>query len=325
MDYLDIYYNPEWVRLYAGKDNGDPGYYKLENEYGVIIYPYVKRVVPYTINGTKYYDIITPYGFNGPCIMNVKNNNTKELLLSSFEEDFTNYCIENNIVTEYVRFSPWLQNHLDFQNYYLLRDNKKTIAINLSVENILKDEISSKRRNLIRKAIKSNVNIQFDFTGETVDDFYNLYQNTIKKNGISKYYQFDISFLKQNFKMLSGNIFIVNAIYEDEIISSSIFLHEGNNLHYHFSANDYEKTSLNGNSLILLSAAEWGKENNKEYLHLGGASRSEDLMKFKLSFSKSNGFPFYVGSRIRQEPIYNKLVQISGKVNSNYFPEYREG
>ncbi|MDN4605929.1 GNAT family N-acetyltransferase [Sporosarcina highlanderae] len=324
MNYPDIYYHPKWVELYAGLDCGKPGYYKLENDYGTIIYPYVKRVVPYTIEETKYYDIITPYGFNGPCIMDCSNH-TKDLLIKSFEEDFSKYCIENNIVTEYVRFSPWLENHIDFQKYYLLSENKKTIAVNLLVDNILTDEISSKRRNLIRKAIKSNVSIQFDYTGETIENFYCLYQNTIQKNSISEYYQFDIFLLKRNFEKLSGNIFIVNAIYEDEIISSSIFLHNGKNLHYHFSANNYEKTNLNGNSLILYTVAEWGKENNKEFLHLGGASRSTDLMKFKLSFTKSNGFPFYVGKRIRQKDVYKKLVQISGSFNSDYFPEYRGG
>jgi len=323
MHYKDIYYNPSWVRLYADKDNGIPGYYKLNNKYGSIIYPYVKRETPHQVNGKSYFDIITPYGFNGPLIVDYSGE--KEPLIESFEEDFNQYCVDNNIVTEYIRFSPWLKNHIDFNNYYNIRENKRTVAIDLLVDNILMDEISSKRRNLIRKAIKSNVEIKFDFIGETIEEFYKLYQNTIQKNNISQYYQFDVAFLNRHFEMLQGNIFIINAIYENEIISSSIFLHEGEHLHYHFSANNYEKTSLNGNSLILFSAAEWGGENNKHYLHLGGASTSEDLLKFKLSFTNSDGIPFYVGSRIRQEEIYNKLAQLSNNINSNYFPKYRGG
>ena len=284
----DIYYKKEWKELYCEKDNGIPEEYKLENKYGTIIYPYIKRL----IEGEKeLYDIITPYGFNGPIIL---NSNDKQKLVEEYERDFNKYCKEKGIIAEYIRFSPWFKNYLDFKDYYNLRLNKKTIAMNLQVKDILMEEISGKRRNQIRSAIKKGVKIEFDFDGKTVDDFCRLYQKTIDKNNIGEYYWLSKEFLKKHFELLKGNVFFANAVYEGKIISSSMILHYNKQIHYHYSANDYKFVNLNGNSLLLFEVAKWGKEHGKENFHLGGASTSEDLMKFKLSFTKSDGFDYYI-------------------------------
>lgn len=316
----DIYYKKEWRELYAPKDNGIPEEYKLESKFGTIVYPYIKRKITDTENNKEYYDTVTPYGFNGPIIIKYSD---KEKLLKDFEYDFEKYCKENNIIAEYIRFSPWFKNYLDFQIFYKLRLNKKTIAMDLTVDDILMDEISGKRRNQIRSAIKKGVKVQFDFEGKTIENFYDLYQNTIKKNHIGEYYWLSKEFLKEHFEKLYGNVFLINAVYENNVISSSMFLHCDKQMHYHFSANDYNYNSLNGNSLILYEAAKWGKENGKENLHLGGMASEDSLIKFKLSFTKSDGLDYYVGTKIRNKEIYDRLVEQYNKENSNYFPKYR--
>ena len=257
----DIYYLPKWRELYAVKENGEAEEYRFENENGIILYPYIKRKVNMIINNQYYYDIVTPYGFNGPIILGECKN--REELVKAFSEDFQRYCEKNNIIAEYIRFSPWFKNYLDFKNDYNLRLNKRTIAIDLSVDDILMQEINGKRRNCIRSSIKKGVNVLFDFEGKTIEDFYRLYQNTIKKNEISEYYWLSKGFLREHFEKLQGNIFIANAIFEEKVISSSIFVYQNKQLHYLYSANDYEYTYLNGNSLLLYEVAKWGKENRK--------------------------------------------------------------
>lgn len=319
----DIYYLENWIKLYTEKENGIPEKLEYEFEDGKVIYPFIKRKICTQINNQDYYDTITVYGFNGPLI--VGNPENRKQIVENFNRKFQEYCEKNNIVAEYVRFSPWFKNYLDFNEIYNLRLNKKTFYMDLTVPDVFMNEISSKRRNCIRSAIKKGVIIQFDFNGNTVEEFYRLYQNTILKNNISEYYQLSVEFLKKHFEYLKGNIFISNAIFQNKIISSSIFVYQDKQLHYLYSANDYEYTYLNGNSLILSEVANWGKENGKEKFHLGGATSSEDLRKFKLSFTKNQGLDYYVGSKIRQEKIYNELVKITNNENNTYFPQYRNG
>lgn len=319
----DIYYLENWSKLYSEKECGTPERFEIEIETGKIIYPFIKRKIDIKINNKTYYDIVTVYGFNGPIIIgNVEN---RKQAVEIFNQKFQEYCKKNNIIAEYIRFSPWFKNYLDFGKIYNLKLNKQTIFIDLTVNDVFMDEISSKRRNCIRSAIKKGVTIEFDFEGNTVEDFHRLYQNTISKNNISEYYQLSIEFLKKHFEYLKGNVFIANAIFENKIISSSIFVYQDKQLHYLYSANDYEYTYLNGNSLILSEVANWGKTNGKEKFHLGGASVSEDLRKFKLSFTKNEGLDYYVGSKIRQEEIYDELVKLTNNENNTYFPKYRNG
>lgn len=319
----DIYYLENWSKLYKEKENGIPDKFEFEFENGKVIYPFIKRKIDTKINNEIYYDIVTVYGFNGPLILGECEN--KKEIAKEFNTKFQQYCEENSIVAEYIRFSPWFKNYLDFSEIYDLRLNKQTIYMDLTVNDVFMDEISSKRRNCIRSAIKKGVTVEFDFEGKTVEDFHKLYQNTISKNNISEYYQLSIEFLRKHFEYLRGNIFIANAIFENKIISSSIFVYQDKQLHYLYSANDYEYTYLNGNSLILSEVANWGKENGKEKFHLGGATVSEDLRKFKLSFTKNDGLDYYVGSKIRQENIYNELVKITNNQDNTYFPKYRNG
>lgn len=321
MDYPDIYYLPEWLSLYAQRDGEDYGYYVLHCEHGTVIYPYVKRKAPYLVNGKQYYDIITPYGFNGPYIVECSS---KSKLLQAFNSDFSVYCEQHDIIAEYVRFSPWLKNHEDFGQLYNIRGNNKTIAIDLTVADILMDEIKSKRRNLIRAAQKKGVSIYFDFSGEKIAEFQSLYLNTIKKNDIGPYYQFPNSFIQEHFSAIIDKVFIANAEIDGRVISSGIFIHHGGNLHYHLSANDYSVVMYQGNSLLLYEAALWGKENGFKYLHLGGVGvANKSLMDFKMSFTHNEGFPFYVGTKIRNEGIYNALAEIHSNSDANYFPVYR--
>jgi len=321
MNYPDIYYLPEWLALYARRDGEDYGYYTLQTIHGTVIYPYVKRKAPFLVEGKQYYDIITPYGFNGPYIPDCSD---KDKLLQAFDADFSVHCEQNHIIAEYVRFSPWLRNHEDFCRLYSVRDNNRTAAINLTVSDILMDEIKSKRRNEIRKAQKEGVSISFDFSGKSAEEFCGLYQNTVKKNGIGSYYRFPFSFIQEHFSAIKNKVFIVNAEIDGRVISSSVFIYHGDNLHYHLSANDYSAMEHQGNSLLLYEVALWGKENGFKYLHLGGVGvANKSLMDFKMSFTHEEGFPLYVGTKVRNDDAYNALAKTQSDIKTNYFPAYR--
>ena len=318
----DIFYTKEYLNLFYRADGESYDIYRLNHKDGTIIYPYVKRITP-VLDDEKYYDIITPAGFNGPYVLN-KNTDDISNLIDAFNDDFDRYCKEKNIIAEYIRFCPWENNAEMFSKYYELIDNHSTIAIDLTVNDILMDEIDAKRRNQIRSAIKRGVKIEFDFEGKTVERFYELYQGTILKNNIGSYYNFSLDFLKDHFKYLKGNVMIANAVVDNEIISSSFIFIYGNNMHYHLSANDYAKNQYNGNSLLLYEVAKFGKRLGCKYFHLGGVGVAEkSLMDFKTSFTKKCIFPFYVSRKVRNKDIYDKLVEKYGKKDSTYFPKYR--
>lgn len=319
----DVYYLPQWRELYARRDGESGDCFTFRHPDGTVLYPYVLRRTPDVGDGKDWYDIVTPYGFNGPCVIDRKTENLTALR-EAFDEAFDAYCRERRIVAEYVRFSPWLGNAETFGPLYTLRNNGKTVAIDLTVEDILRDECSSKRRNLIRMARKRGVVVEFDRTEEAVEDFYTLYQQTVEKNGIGPYYQFPLEFLKEHIAALGSHGCLARAKVNGRTVSCSFLLRCGEHMHYHLSANDYAMTAYQGNSLLLYEAALRGKAFGCKYLHLGGVGVAEpSLMHFKLSFTKSGGMPFQVGTRVRDREVFDRLTAQYGKPGSGYFPPYR--
>lgn len=319
----DIFYMDKYVELFLEQDGEAYDFYRFEHQDGTVIYPYVLRKSPELDDGKNYYDIITPRGFNGPLVIDKKSDDLSKLV-DDFNEDFERYCKEKGIITEYIRFCPWEYNAELFSKYYPLRDNNATVAIDLTVNDILMDEINSKRRNQIRSAIKKGVKVEYDFEGKTVGTFYKLYQNTKEKNNIGSYYDFSLEFLKKHFEYLKGNCWLANAVVNDEIISSTFVLMCGDNIHYHLSANDYTKNEYNGNSLLLYEIAKLGKAYGCTKFHLGGVGvAAKSLMDFKTSFTKNGVYPFYVSAKVRNQKVYDGLVKKYKKEGSNYFPAYR--
>lgn len=316
----DIYFLPKWCKLHEAKDNGQAGGFSFENQNGAVYYPFVKRSIDITIDGKAYFDLITPYGFNGPIILQC-HENKREQLVNDWFDSFLAYCKNNNIIAEYVRFNPWCQNHADFKNFYELIYNKYTFAVNLE-NDFFAEEFTTKCRNQIRKSIKNGVKIEFDFTGETLGEFYCIYQKTIERRKIKEYYQHSFDFLKNTFETLKNNIFIINAKFNNQYISAGIFCHYGDYLHYRYSANDSDFFYLSANSNIIYEACKWGENQGKKQLHLGGGTNEDDsLFRFKKNFT-SNTYDFYIGKSIRDPGIYKKFIAIKGE-NPDYFPSYR--
>lgn len=315
----DVYYLKKWGIANEKKDDGIWEYFLYKSDLGEVYYPFIKRKIDEKIDCNEYYDIITPYGFNGPIII---SNNCKKLenLVNDYNVKFNEYCKKNNIVSEYVRFSPWLKNHIFFKDIYDIKYNNTTLFIDLT-KDFFYEEFSSKCRNVIRKSIKNNVEVDFDFEGNTIEEFSLLYNKMAKKNNVNDFYKFDLEFLRELFNMMYGNIVIVNAKYNGKCISSAMFLYCEEFIHYHLSGNDYEYTNLGANSLILSKVAEWAKKRNIKQFHLGGASR-ESLFKFKKQFTKNGVLDYFVGSKIRNEKVYNELVKKHSN-NTGFFPKYR--
>jgi len=321
----DIYFLPEWGELYQERDQGEVGIFDFENDFGHVYYQFIKRRVPNELSTHPYFDTVTPYGFCGPLIIDYALDK-RDLLVSAWDEAFQKYCLRENIVAEYIRFNPWLMNHSDFKNIYTLKYNNYTIYTDLTVADIFMEEFNSKTRNQIRKAIRSGVQCQFDFNGSSIKEFNRLIQLTIKKNNVDEYHLFKPDFLLKTFQVLKGKQFIINAFFEGKCISSAIFLHHGENVHYYLAANDPQYYPLNANSLILHEACSWGKNNHKKKLHLGGAY-SEKLFAFKKQFTKNGICDYYIGEKARNEKVYQELVDIKKKKgtisNMEYYPLYR--
>lgn len=316
-----IYMDKRWGLLQQEKEKGEAITYVFEKDDMRIVYPFIKRKAG-IVGGIQYFDIVTPRGQCGPWIEKCNISN-KLNLVNLFNEEFSKYCTQENIVAEYIRFSPWIDEINDFSNIYDTQFYGLIFCNDLTCD-FFKDEYSSKKRNEIRKAKKNGIGIVFDVSCNSIDDFLRLYDFTASKYQVSDYYDLERHFIEKYYEMIPEATIFAKAMYEGKVISSAIILMGDEIAHYHFSASNPEYNHLQGNSLLLYEASLYAIKEGKKLFDLGGAKEGSALEKFKRGFVyRGKKYPYSVGTKIRNNVIYEALVQQVGGPREGYFPAYR--
>ena len=324
----DIYYNKYYGKLYENTEHGKLETFELNSEYGKIEHIFIKREIEMN-NERKYYDIVTPYGYGGPIIMEC---NDKEKLLAQFKKNFTEYCAENNIVSEFIRFHPIFENALDFNNIYDVVYSRHTVGTNLKdFDDPVKAEFSKSLRKEIKKAENKGVSTRLILAPDNLFVFKKLYEETMDRNKADSYYYFPNSYYEYIIKYLKEEVLEIQLIYENEIIASEIYFIEGDLMHAHLLGSSQKMLDLNAGALLEAAAARWGHEHGYRYIHHGGGRTSaedDSLYTYKKKYGKNTEFDFYIGKKIWNTEIYDKLVtkrekELNCKIESDYFPKYR--
>lgn len=325
---MDIYFNPEYAKLNEYIEGGSAETFEFECEYGKVCSIYIKRSVPYLIDGEQYYDAITPYGYGGPVVVEASD---REKLLAAYAEAYRKHCADEKIVDEFVRFHPLAENAKDFGRIYETIFSRNTLAIDTADPEFQMTQFVSTCRNKIRKAVKRGVTVDVDTECREFDDFIEIYYKTMNKNDATDYYYFEKPYFEQMRDIPGYDLIMINARLEGKLIGSALFMCSDKNMHYHLSATDPEYYSYAANNLILSTAAEYGHAHGFEWLHMGGglsSSHEDPLFQFKRSFGRTdrNLKEFYIGKAIFMPEIYEKLCEEAlknGIEAGSFFPEYR--
>jgi len=117
----NILYFPEYLLLWELNGDGIAKNFFYKCDYGIVLYPFLIR----KINELKFfqqmkiteifYDITSPYGYGGPLVRSYGKSD-KNLLVNGFIKEFSLFCEKNNIVSEFIRFHPLMENHANFIN-----------------------------------------------------------------------------------------------------------------------------------------------------------------------------------------------------------------
>lgn len=328
----DVYYLSDYVKAFNIHGDGEPilFYYVDENikAMNVVMKRDISLDKRFTGNipSNTYYDTTTPYGYGGFLI---EGKVTKDSL-KNLDSEYSTICKRDGIICEFVRFHPVLNNVEGLEEFYNISTLGKTITVNLDSRDQIWDNLASKNRNMIRKAIKSGVEIFWGRNPKLFDEFIGLYNATMDKDNALDYYYFNKDFYDSVLNDLKYNSLMFYAMYEKKIIAMSMILHSNEQVHYHLSASDREYQHLAPSNLLLYEVACWACENSYESFHLGGGlgSREDSLYKFKKVFNKDSTTTFSIGKKIFNEETYNELVQIRNysedfNIETLFFPTYR--
>lgn len=251
------------------------------------------------------YDLETPYGYGGPLIEGVASDKAQQ----SFLKEFSTYCHENRIVSQFVRFHPLLGNHDLMPCFFETRYLRDTIYIDTETSDLIMRNMDSKNRNMVRKAIKNGITVE-QRPIQDYRDFMEMYEETMIRDNADKYYIFHEDYFKFQ-DNLKDNACIFYAMFEGKPVAGSIIYFNDRFVHYHLSGSYAEYRKYAPTNLLLYEVARWASGRGIKKFHLGGGMTPDDnLFGFKKQFNKNGRLPFMVGRTIFDTVAYENLLKI---------------
>lgn len=334
----DVYYLPGYVKAFQIHGDGEPILiYWTQNKdatgtrgINVVMLRDVSKDKHFeeALPDDKFFDLSTPYGYGGWLIENsFSDKDTGQEEIKQLFIDYERWCQYNNIISEFVRFHPMLENQRGCECSYTVIPLGETVAMDLSSPEEIFNNLTSKNRNVIRKAIKNDVKIYNGRFPEAYEAFKTIYDVTMDKDGADPYYYFEDEFYQSLLNDLSENAQVFWAEKDRETIAASIMLGCNGYMNYHLSGSVKKYSGLAATNLILYKAALWGCANGYRTLYLGGGvgSGEDSLYKFKKAFYKGNLHRFYIGKKVFDQEKYAKLCKLRGidSHSEGFFPRYR--
>ena len=300
----DVYFTEEYVKLYENEAEKARCICCADGE-NIFLLPVLLREFHFA--GDVYYDFETAYGYGGP-VCNTDDVAFKAAAWKAVKE----YCARQHFIAGFFRFHPLLQNQQGFEEVGTLIADRKTVAIKLdqTMDDVWKNEIHSKNRNVIRKAEKAGCRFVVDDGYEYLQDFQRLYAATMDKLSAELFYYFPDDY----YTKLRDNVehsFLGYVEHEGKIISSAIFMYSGEWGHYHLSGSDRSMLALSPNNLMLWEAAKELQRRCVKLFHLGGGTNGDEensLYQFKRKFSKET-HQFYIGKMIFNPAVYDAVCK----------------
>ena len=319
----DVYYLSGYAKAFQIHGDGEPQLFYYDEKGLRGIYVYMKRKT--AIEGV--FDSITPYGYGGFLL----EGDTSEENVKALWAAYVDRMKEENIVDNFVRYHPVLANAVPMKTCSDVIDLGKTVAMDLTSEEVIWKNIHSKNRNMIRKAEKNDIVIKHGQGLELFDDFIKIYNATMDKDNAEAYYYFKPEFYKSIHEDLKDNYEMFWAEYEGKIIAMSIMIFANGRLNYHLSGSDLQYRNLAPSNLLLYKAAMWGMEKGMNTFHLGGGvgSGEDNLYKFKIAFNRFSDCQFSIAKHVFDNEKYDELVAERASRDaefdkeSKFFPLYR--
>ena len=323
----DVYYLPEYLEAFRIHGDGEPTLLLFDNGRVRAINAVMRRSISFA-GYENFCDFSTVYGYGG-WIFNSKPNPAD---ISALDTELTDYCKSIGCISEFVRFNPVLGNTEGMNKLYDIAYVGNTISmdINGNAEAIMAN-ISSKNRNIIRKALKSGIEISSSSDISAYEEFIPIYNATMDRDSAKDYYYFGRDFYEKLRLGLNDHATVYRGMLDGKTIVAAIILFYGKNAHYFLSGSLAEYRQYAANNLLLYTVACELGERGYEKFHLGGGvggNIHDGLYHFKESFNKKGVLPFYVGKKIYDNEIYRKLSECNRNVrlqtvDSGYFPQYR--
>jgi lipid II:glycine glycyltransferase (peptidoglycan interpeptide bridge formation enzyme) len=308
LEQQDVYYTPEYYSLYENYGDGKAECFVFEKDGEIALYPFLINSINklgYELD-KEYYDIQGAYGYNG-----VVSSSYNSDFIESFYNAFQKYCNENNIIVEFSRFHPLLENQLFSSSHLNVIFDRPTVYINVNKpEKELWSDLQKTTRKQINRCYKRyQVKVElFEKNEFDLNTFTNVYWESMKRVESNKYLFFNEKYFKQLLNQPNTIQYIASI---DDIPISTIIAIKGKRiLHGHLGGTIKEYLNISPFSMLYWEMIKTAKKESLDFVHVGGGNttkKDDKLLSFKKHFSNLQE-DFFIGKKIYNQIIYDEII-----------------
>jgi hypothetical protein len=302
--------------------------YLLDDQPKILMPMFLQKIWLNSSN-TSFHDASSPYGYSGPLVA----ESLQEQYIQDFWDTLDTWYLENNVVTEFVRFSPGL-NYMHYSGRLVptLQGIRGKIYQNHEVQS---KKFKPKVRRNHKKANQFELKFRLfhkNISDEEIDDFLCIYNHTMDRNEARKRYYFS----KENLTHLvnkNSDSCALALVYSDDIpISTEFMLLHKDRIYTFLGGTISDFFYTRPNDFLKVEMITWARKKQYAYWYLGGGMQMNDsLYRFKKSFFPANKDVFwYTGRKIINHGVFKSIVENVGLeysedriIRDQYFPIYR--
>ena len=272
-----------------------------------ILYPVIVRPLssePWAGDDAPRCDLTTAYGYAGPYAWGMP-----EGLGRTFWDTFEAWARAQGAITEFARLSLFEDQMPPFHGE--IRDRGPNVVRILEAgDEDLWSQYEGKVRRNVKRARREGVEIDFDARGDRLDDFLEIYADTMRRRQALSHYFFPRSFFESIIADLPGQFVFAHARLGSRAVSTALVLLSTENAYYFLGGTRADAFSLRPHDLLQHEVFRHCRDRGLKRCILGGGYRGDDgILRFKRSFAPGSERPFRVGAKSYDEEASARLVE----------------
>jgi len=354
LDSSNLHHYQLWLKFWSAQSEQEilahPEYVKLfcrpcdialcavmETAGEIMMFPFILRPLSeekWIGDRSQYRDIINQYGYGGMICSDWTGTFSADSgRAKRFWEEFDDWAIQHNVVSCFVRFSPFACYVDDFSGKVECAGENVIRSLEKGICTIW-SEFDHKVRTNIRRAERNGLVVEVDTRGSRMEDFKRIYYSTMERRHAQGQYFFPEEFFSAITEKLTGSYVFFHTLYGNQVVSTELVLLSRDHMYSFLGGTDGSFLKLYPNEIIKDAAIRWGIEHGKKTYVLGGGHNGQSgLLRYKKSFAQQGIIPYLVGKKIYNETVYKELCEMRARYetadgnticfDNGFFPAYR--
>jgi hypothetical protein len=298
----DIFSTAAYHRACDPSSGGVPFALVAEGHGQSFVHPFVRHSVE---GGEGLASLESVYGYSGP----VSTTDDRDFVNEVWAW-FAEWCREQGVVAEFIRFDPLLGNESLAQPGATVERVRTSVLVSLEGgEEAIWSRYEGRQRTAARKARREGTEVTVVPAREGLADFLPLYRATMNRLRATPDYYFDDRYF-EGVAALPGALAAVARDGGGAVASALVLAVDALSVaHYHLAAGNDRGRATGAGNLLVHEIALWAAQNGLTSLHLGGGrggGARDELLRFKEAIGRESRDVF-VGKVIHEEAAYARL------------------